>query len=247
MTHAAVDIDARADLRAALAERNIAFDTLTKATAAAKRARELLERDERRFRQFATLENEIASDTAARVMAWAAEGGAEPNLSPVPKFAGDRRERAEGEQKVAAARTAVASLDAALSDAKRKFASAELRVSAAATAVLVQEAGPLGERLMRARREVWELEDVLTALGANWFPNGAGIPRPVPLGQGIVDALHGTERPWRKPGATSESDAWRALHDALCRGDLSARLESPSVRTSSVAPLGAGGKSESAA
>jgi hypothetical protein len=131
MTHAAVDIDARADLRAAIETRSVAFEALSKAQAAAKRAAELLAGAEHRLHQFSGLEREIENATAARIALWAAKGGEQPSLDPEPKFAEPLRERAEAQQHANVARSAAATLGAALDDAKQKFGSADAKVKAA--------------------------------------------------------------------------------------------------------------------
>jgi hypothetical protein len=212
-------------LRRAIEVRREAFDALTKATAAAKRAAELLAGAEHRLHRFAGLEREMENATASRIATWAEQGGEQPSLDPDAKFDEDRRARAEAEQHAAAARTASSSLTAALADAKETFPGADAKVRASATAVLVQEAEPLAAKLMHARNQVWQLEELISALAAAWLPNAPGMVRPVPLPQHILDALH-MERPWRAAGSNPVA-AWNTLRAALSGGVAEAKLDVP--------------------
>ena len=219
-------VDARTGLIATLTARGIAASKFASAQVAFDRAGELLTAAESRLRQFAGLDREISQASAAAIVSWAANGGEKPSQAPDAKSDDQLRKRDAAEHHAGAARSAAATLGQALKAAEEALRDADRRISASATAVLVQEAAPLAERLLKARCDVWALEASLSSLSTQWFPTAAGVPRPVELGKAINEAIVAKEPPWRAPfGATPEVEAWRELHAALCRGNVDAKLE----------------------
>ncbi len=218
--------DGRGELRTAIEARRDPLKRLTQLTEAVKRAEELLQTAETKLHQFSGLEREIETATASRIEAWATDGGDAPDLKLDPKFAERRKRRDEAERNVGAAKSALASLRTQLEKAQRTFAFADLEVSHAATQILIQEAQPIAERLIQARHEVWALEDALDSLSMQTFHNRAGLRHPTPIGERASKALHLTERPKQPAGPSTATQAWRALHAALCAGDADAQLGS---------------------
>jgi hypothetical protein len=220
-----VTVDARAELRAALVAREVAREALASARAAADRAREMRDGAETRAHRFIALDGEIQADTAARISAWTSAGGEQPSLDPDPRFAEQIRRRGEAEQHCSAARAAVATLTQQLDAAERKFGHSEFTVAAAVTSVMIEEAKPLAERLIAARREAWRLEALLSSLMSQWYPTSGGQPRPISVGKDTLDAVNNREPPWRAPGASHEGEAWRSLRAELIAGNADATLE----------------------
>jgi hypothetical protein len=218
---------ARAELRTAIENRRPALEDMVSAQEALKRAAGLLAQAETDFARFAALDEDIANAAASRVALWALNGGGEqPSLEPSPKHkdAVIRRDQTKASLHVMAA------VHKKLADnyerLRMEFVAADLKVSAAATAVLIEEAQPIAARLTRAREEVWRCEALLGSLCGQAFFDEFGRKRGVSIGVKAFNILHSKEPPFEGRGGPSSSrtEAWKALHAALCEGNAEASL-----------------------
>lgn len=181
----------RQALRQAHEARHYARGLAERAASADDRAAELVAAAEAALEGYAGLDDEIAEANAAAI-----RNGGDAMVLDVPRDLAERlRARTEAEAKLADLGRARALLAGEAEQARAELATAEGRVTAAATAVLLAEAEAIADDYDAARAEAQARRDRLIGVAAVWGSNGGpGRPGPLPLSprlQTIISAAGG--------------------------------------------------------
>jgi hypothetical protein len=172
---------ARDLLRAAISERDEAAEVEANAARAVVRANQLLVDADQTLAMLASVDEEIVAHQASEIKKWA--GGERPTgVALPPHLAAKKALKTDAETRTDAARKAHALLDKELVTAAGRLQGRNAAVQRAAGAVLSDEAGPLIDQLLAARRTLWALEDKLKSLStvryAEWDGRSVLIKMP---------------------------------------------------------------------
>jgi len=204
-------------LRVAIGARDECQRKLDVAEVAAGRAQQLVRQAENHLATFADVDGTIAAFNADAVTAWASGTDKEPTIGVPAQLAVRRNARANATDRLATARATHSALADKVDEARVVLADANLNVSEAARAVLVEEATVLAGKLYKLKREEWALSARLRGLGEVWLPSANQSLKPMQLPSPVLEAITARESQ-HPPSARPEikhAAMWRSFFTAL--------------------------------